>query len=276
MKTPAAVRVLSILLLGACPARPGLAASFSAELVDTTAGQTQTGTFSFQNKSYRYELSKNGQTIIVMVDGQTGVMRLLMPAGKVYYEAGPNEDLAHLADPFGGYAFFSRTKEVQAEGKEPVGGVMCTKQVVSGGGQVYLTAWLSEEFGFPLKVEIPVYQHTVELRNIKPGPQDAALFALPADYTLQVMERVPVPKWAKDVAGAPVLTQPFEKTLKEGEMIRLRPQAGRKIRLEATNPGKETSAFCSGKFKDGKPLEDVSMSTMNLDEGQSASVTYET
>jgi hypothetical protein len=276
MKTPATVRLLSVLLLIACAAAPARAASFSAELVDTRAGQTQTSVFNYQDKSYRYESVENGQTVVVTVDGSTGTMRLSMPAGKAYYESGPDDDLNRFTNPFGAYASFSRTIEVRAEGTESIAGFKCTKQVLSKEGQVYLSAWLSEEFGFPLKVEIPLYERTVELRNIKPGPQDAALFALPADYKLQTVERVPVPEWAKQVAGAPVLTPPFEKTLAEGEIIRMRPQAGRSISLEATNPGKETSAFCSVGFKDGKPLDDVSMNTANLEEGQSVNAVYQT
>jgi hypothetical protein len=276
MKTPATIRLLSVLLLLACAAAPARAVSFSAELVDTRGGKTTTGTFNCQDKGYRFDLGEKDRQLTILVDGQSGTMRLLNPSEKTYYEAGPDDDLNRMANPFGAYASFVRTIEVRAAGTESIAGFKCTKQVLSKGGQVYLSAWVSEELGFPLKVEIPVYEHTVELRNIKPGPQDAALFALPADYKLQVLERVPVPEWAKQVAGAPVLTPPFEKTLTEGAIIRMRPQAGRHISLEATNPGKETSAFCSVGFKDGKPLEDVSMSTMNLDEGQSANAVFKT
>jgi hypothetical protein len=276
MNTQTAVRVLSILLLLAPAARPGVAASFSAELVETQPGQTRTGSFNFQDKNYRFEIGESGQTLIVAVDGQSGKMRLLNSAEKAYYEAGPDEAMNLMANPFGAYAHFARTKDVKNEGTESIGGVPCQKQVVSGGGQVFVTAWVSEEFGFPLKVETTMPERTVELRNLKRGPQDAALFAVPAGFKLLTIEREPPPEWAKQVADAPVLTPPFEKTLAEGAIIRLRPQVGRAINLECTNPGKESSAFTSVTFKDGKPLEDVSMSTMNLEEGQTANALFKT
>ena len=84
MKTQTVVRVLLILLLLVSAAVPGLAASFSAELVDTRGGRTATGTFYSQDRSYRFDLGENGQRLIIMVDGQTGSMRVLNPSENAY------------------------------------------------------------------------------------------------------------------------------------------------------------------------------------------------
>ena len=78
-----------------------------------------------------------------MVDGQSGTMRLMNPAEKAYYEAGPADALNLMANPFCAYTHFARTKDVQTEGTESVGGIPCQKQVVSGGGQVFVTAVLT-------------------------------------------------------------------------------------------------------------------------------------
>lgn len=274
MITPTTVRVLSILLPLTLATVPGRAVSFSADLVDTRADQTRTGPFHCQDKSYRYEVVEGGQTLIIAVDGQSGTMRLLNPAEKGYYEAGPDDPLNLFANPFGAYAHYARTKDVQTEGTESVGGVPCKKQVVSGGGQVFVTAWVSDDFDLPLKVQTTLDGRTVELRNIKRGPQDPALFAVPAGYSLTKQEPEPPPAWAAQVAGAPMLTPPFEKTLKEGEIIRMRPQAGRRISLEGTNPGGLNSAFTGVAFKDGRPLSDPGMNTVNLSDGQSVSAVF--
>ena len=108
---------------------------------------------------------------------------------------------------------------------------------------MFVTAWVSDEFDVPLKVQTQLDGRTVELRNIKRGPQDVALFAVPAVYKLVTIEPEPPPEWAKQVADAPVLTPPFEKTLAEGAIIRIRPQAGRRISLQGTiRPGEYTIA----------------------------------
>jgi hypothetical protein len=274
MKIRTAMRGLAILLLFACSALPGHAASFSADLVDTQGERTRTGTFNFQDKSYRFEFSEGGQTMVILVDGQSGVMRLLVPAEKIYLEAGPDAPMNLVSNPFATYAHYARTKDVKAEGVEPVDGVPCTKQNVSGGEQLFVTAWLSEEFQFPLKVIVPLFDRTVELRNLKRGPQDSALFTVPADYKLHVPDmREPAPEWAGQIASAPVLVPPFEKTLSQGEIIRIDRQAGRPIKVEGTGAGGEDSAFTSVGFKDGRPTSDVSGNTMGLSPGQSCTMT---
>jgi hypothetical protein len=275
MKTQTAVHVLSILLLLAPAAMPGFAASFSAELVDTRGGQTTTGTFNYQDKGCRLELGEKDRQLLVIVDGQTGVTRLLSPPEKTYVEAGPGEPMSLFANPFAAYAHFAKTKTVRTEGTDSVGGVPCKKQVVFSGEQVFLNAWVSDEFDVPLKVEIPVYGLTVELKNIKRGPQDPALFALPADYHLTVVkeEPEPQPEWVGQVAGAPVLAVPFEKTLAEGEIVRMRPQAGRWLEIEGTNAGQGEGSFTSVPFKGGKSLGPGEMNTTILDPGQSGAMT---
>lgn len=271
MKICPAVRALSLLLLLALAAVPGRAASFSAELVDTRGGQTHTGPFNYQDKSYRYEVVENGQTLIIMVDGQSGTMRVVNPSEKAYYEAGPDDPMNRISNPFGTYAFYSRKAEVKAEGTEPIAGIVCTKQALSAHEQLFVRAWVSEEFGFPLKVEVPIFQRTVELRNIKRGPQDVALFAMPAGYKLvQVQqEEEPQPKWIGQVAAAPVLAVPFEKTLAAGGIVRMRPQAGRWIEIEGANAGPGQGTFTEAPFKHGKYTGDGSMSSFTVDPNNS-------
>lgn len=263
-----------VLLLLIASAISGLAAPFSADLVDTRGGQTTTGTFHYQDKSYRFDFGEKGQQLIIMVDGQSGTMRLLNPSEKAYYEAGPADPMSLFANPFALYAHYARTKDVRTERIESVGGVSCKKQVVYGGEQVFVTAWVSDEFDLPLKVLTQLDGRTVELRNIKFGPQDPALFALPAGYQLKLVEERPdpQPEWAGQVAGAPVLAVPFEKTLTAGGIVRVRPQAGRWVEIAGTNAGQGQGSFTSAAFKGGKYAGGGSMSTLILDPGDSGAM----
>ena len=266
---------LAILLLLAHVAIPGLAASFSADLVDTRGGQTKTGAFNYQDKSYRFEVVENDQKLIIAVDGQSGAMRLLNPLEKAYYEAGPDDPMSLFANPFAAYAHFARTKDTRTEGAEPVDGVPCKKKVVSGGGQVYVTAWVSDEFDIPLRVQTQLDGRTVELRNIKRGPQDPALFTTPSGYQLTVIkeEPEPQPEWIGQVAGAPLLNPPFEKTLATGGIVRMHTQAGRWLAIDGINVGKDQGAFTSAPFKGGKCLGRGSMGTVVVDPGDSGAMT---
>jgi hypothetical protein len=252
----------------------GRAASFSAELVNTQRGASQTGLFSFQDGGYRYEVAEAGQTTVVIRDAASGVLRLLQPSDKKYLEAGPDEPLSRLADPFGCYAYYARKAEVKPEGTEPIDGLPCIKQVVSSHGQVYVVAWFSEELGFPLKVEIPLFGQIVELRRVQRGPLDAALFAVPAGYTLAPPpEEFSQPAWAGQVPGAPEASAPFERTLEAGNILRVRPRQGQHLRLEVTNTRAEPCTFTAVSFKGGRALSDPSFETSTLEKDQEMTMT---
>ncbi|HTL68857.1 MAG TPA: hypothetical protein VL200_14430 [Lacunisphaera sp.] len=262
------------LLLLIVPAIPGPAAPFAADLVDTRAGQTTTGTLHYQDKSYRFELGGPGQQLIVMVDGSSGVTRLLNPSEKSYLEAGPTEPMSLFANPFALYAQFAKKKEVRTEGTEAVDGVPCQKRVVSSGEQVFVTGWVSEEFDLPLKIQTQLDGRVIELRNIRRGPQDPALFSLPARYQLTVVkeEPEPQPEWAGRVPRAPLLGVPFERTLPEGGIVRLRPRAGRWIEIAGTNVGSVQGTFTAAPFKGGKYTGGGSMSSVILDPGDAGAM----
>lgn len=254
MKTPPVIRGLVVCLLAAITSLPGATTQFSAEVVDTRRGGTKTGTLHYQDKSYRFELPEGGQRIAVVVDGTSGQMRLLALSDKSYAESGAGEPLALYADPFAMYANVAAKHKTRAEGTETVAGFKCTKQVVYEDEQVFATGWVSEELPLPLKVVIPLYERTIELRGITPGAQDRALFTLPQDFTvLREPEEEPLPDWAPQVANAPEVAPPFQKTIAAGSIIRLRPQAGRHIRIVGRSTDGASCTFTTVGFKDGRP-----------------------
>ena len=276
MKPRIPSRGWSVLLLLSASALASAAAPFSAEFVDHRGDKTTTGTFNYQDRSYRLDLVEDGGTMIFLVDGSSGLLRILMPAEQSYTEARPGEPMSIFMDPFSAYAYLARTKTVREDGEEPVAGIPCTKRVVFTDEQVFVNAWVSKEFGFPLKVEIPLYQRTIELRNIRRSPQDPALFILPSGYTLRAEPQESLPEWVGQIASSPVLVPPFARTLQEGQIIRLRPQSGRHISLEAAHPGPGTGAFTSVRFKGDRLLSDVKGNTINVDEESPCTTTLTT
>lgn len=275
MKTEHGIRGLTVALLLALAPWSARATSFSADFVDTQGGQTQTTPFSYHDKSYRFEAVEDGQTVIVTGDGASGIVRMLVPTEKLYLQAGPDEPTSRMLSPFAFFAYYARTRGVRTEGTEVITGVTCTKQVAFGGGQDFATAWISKEHGFPLKIEVPLFGRTVELRNLRAGPQDPALFALPAGYQPAPPpgERPPT-EWIAQVSRAPVLQPPFEQAFAAGKIIRLRPQSGRHIQLTVTNPAQAPGTFTSVAFKGGRPLSDPSGETVTLDAENVVNVTH--
>ncbi len=251
------------------------AAGFEADLVMTRSGQVTTGAFQSQDQNYRFDFVENGRKLIVIGDGQRGVTRLLAPAENSYAEARADEPMSLVANPFSAFAYLSRTKTVRNEGTETIAGVPCRKQVVLSGEQVWLTGWVSADFNVPLKVEIPIYALTVELKNIRQGPQDAALFAVPAGYRLNTPEPEPVrsPDWAASVADARLLTPPCEETVADGGIVRVRTQAGRSVKVDGTNLRTDEGSFTVLPFKGGKSLGTGEMATTMINGGDTGAIT---
>src|SRR5690348_6798748 len=104
MKPRTSLRLWSALLCLIATAISSRAAPFAADLVDTRGGQTTTGTFHYQDKSYRFDFGDKDQRLIILVDGQSGITRVLNPRGQAYYEAGPAEPMSLFANPFALYA----------------------------------------------------------------------------------------------------------------------------------------------------------------------------
>jgi hypothetical protein len=277
MKTSPRLRAWSSVVISLATVSPAAAASFSAELLVNQRGESQVGSFYFQDKSYRFETVEGGQKLVVTGDGPTGTVRMLAPAEKFYYESGPDGPLSRLGSPFACYAYYARTKSVRIEGEEKIAGMACTKRVVFDGEQVFVTGWWSDEFEFPLKVEVPILAWTVELRNIQRGPQEPGLFAKPTGYVLRPNpgeEPEPVPEWGDQIAKAPVLSPPFERTLAKDGIVRIRPQAGRQVVLQAASPGKDECTVVAVGFKGGRPTSELSGNTCTINPDGPVTMTF--
>lgn len=71
-------------------------------------------------------------------------------------------------------------------GRETVKGFDCTKVVVQAGDRDLFTAWIAGELNFPVKILFHLGEGmSREMDNIKQGPVDPAMFAVPDGYTLK-------------------------------------------------------------------------------------------
>jgi Ca-activated chloride channel family protein len=107
----------------------------------------------------------------------------------------------------------------------------------------------------------------VELKKIVPQPPDATLFKVPSGLKKVAAMPVAPPEWAGEIATAPMMTPPFEQTLEQGQILRVKPKAGYHIQVSGRSAGSGKSAFTSVAFKDGRPLIEPSMGTFNIAAG---------
>lgn len=252
MKHKCSVLVLAVLLsLFAVAVRAG---SFSAEMVETRRGEVRTGTLHFADGRYRFERVEDGRALVIQIDPAAGTTRIVAPAEKAYRELRSTEIQAAMLNPFAACSFAFEGSALRTEGTAVIEGLPCTKRVLAVRGNDFFVSWTADEFGLPIRVEDRLTQTTVELRNLKRGPQDPALFTVPAGFALKGDPETEPPAWAANLAQSPRLTPPFEKTIKAGEVVRIPLKDGFEITLVVRNPGSDDSTGIALPFKDGRPV----------------------
>lgn len=232
-----------------------LAASFSADMVEIKGGQSKTNKFFFQGRRYRIDVSEGDRTLHIIVDRKSGKTRIVVPNEKVYLEI-DNTDMKSLVNnPFEAHAHTAARFEARFAGNAQVNGMACEKTIYSSQGKDVMTAWIAGQYQLPFKMDNPLNGQKVELVQIKKGPQDAALFKVPAGFKQVKHMPVAPPEWAKDIAGAPAVTAPFkDRPLGQGELIRIKPVKDHRIKLTLKNPTGQKSNYTSVAFQDHRPI----------------------
>ena len=166
---------------------PALAASFTADLVMTKKGKTETGKFYLLNQSYRMDLVEEGKPIAVIADKQKNIHRFLDMKEKVFFDI-PSDDFNILSnDPFKAseYMISKYDAKVQRNGSEKISGFVCEKQDFFANDEHFLTKWVSTEFGFPLKL-VTYYEgkeySITELKAVRNVRLEKDLFVPPVGF----------------------------------------------------------------------------------------------
>jgi outer membrane lipoprotein-sorting protein len=176
-----------VLLITMVCSVPLFAGEFSADMVVQTGGEkgeTTTSKIYVKGTKYRMEQKEDDQDIIIIVDMEAMVTRVLMPSEKMYMEIA-SDDIQSLAnDPFQSAKKTESLGETKLLGTETISGYKCNKYLITREGTEVMTQWLSKKLDFALKV----VQHegekmTMVLENISEDKLSDALFEVPEDYT---------------------------------------------------------------------------------------------
>lgn len=152
----------------------------------TGKGITADGKLYSDGNKVRMEMNARGQQSITIADNTKKLAWMIMPAQKMYMEMstanaekkGASYRSYNPANPCEGLPNTTCTKV----GTEMMNGELCTKwQFVSKGNGPNLTTWISQKSSIPVKT-VTSDGSTMELTNIKTGPQPASLFQVPAGY----------------------------------------------------------------------------------------------
>jgi hypothetical protein len=184
-RTALAAAVLFLALPAQADPRQPPGADYTADMAIVADGApTQTVKTALSKGRMRMEVSQDGQTFVTLIDRPKKTVTNLIVSQKTY-QTMPLEG----PDPLLPLAGAEVT--VEKQGEETVGGIPATKYRIAGKGRdgrpLNATIWTTKE-NIQVKmtsedeVEGKKVAFVMELKNLKIGPVDEALFTIPADY----------------------------------------------------------------------------------------------
>jgi len=232
-----------------------LATEFQADMFETRRGQTKTYKIYLLDDQYRLDVAPEGQRLNILVDRKSGQTRIVVPSDSVYLQIDNSGMLSLMNNPFEAYAYMRQKYSLRSEGTEKIEDLMCDKQVISVQDKDVMTAWVAAKYGFPVKLENKQEGLLLELKNLRESGVSPDLFQVPSGYKL--VDRMPIapPDWAADIAAAPVMKPPFQKTLSEGQILRIKPVRDFAVDLNVKSLSGLGGSFSATPFKDGRPLK---------------------
>ncbi len=184
-----ASRLIGLLLLG-CSSLPALAQQFSADLIRLKPAGSVSSKMLVSGDKMRLEAGSGQRSLIEIVDlkQQTGYM--LLPENKTYTVLQPGgispmTPFFHPADPEDACSAWekavNRPGTCKKVGDETINGREAVKYTGTTQNGDTGSAWVDRKLRFVIKWEGRV--SSAELHNIKEGPQSAALFEIPKEYS---------------------------------------------------------------------------------------------
>ena len=186
------IAAASVLVL----AQAAVAAEFSADMVQTMGGRSNTGKVYVKGDKIRREISLGPQKTITIVRLDKRIVWMLHPAQKTYMEMSFGKHQVYpLSDPRW-RAEVKKLGTLTRDGQEKVNGYPCDRYVLVYRDKTMGTQyqWISKKLKFPIKVETKGsrFPMVMEYKNIKERGLANSLFEVPAGYKKMVMRQMPM------------------------------------------------------------------------------------
>jgi len=233
------------------------AASFSADMVKTGDGKTQTSRFFLLDDHYRLDIIEDDQELNILVNRKSGKTRIMIPANKEYLEIENSGFQSVMNNPFEGYYMMRQRFEARTSGSETIDGIKCDKVIISSDGQDLVTAWVAKPYAFPIRILNPSTGDRAELKNIKEGRIDKAQFQVPAGYT---EKEDPAKKRERKEAALPFVTTlvtgkaPWARRIGPSGEMRVTVDPEKSVRIKFENLTQDKSVFTIKGFRAGQPI----------------------
>lgn len=253
-------------------------AEFQAQVEYTEQGSSQIMEVYVKGDRYRIERTADGQPAVVLVDRARKIIDLISASEKSYHESSTSNPLAALYDPFEVMSATASMSEGTTKnlGTQNVNGYLCDKYelLTKDGSTALVDYWIARDLNFPVKIVVPLPGGmTLNMREVKMGVQDDALFKVPAGLTFIPEPGSTPPPWSKDVATSPLVAIPYERVMSSGEIIRVRMARGQTLQVIGSQSTAKRTQITAVPFDQGKPIEDIMPDTFNFGPGEKWTVT---
>jgi hypothetical protein len=125
---------------------------FKADMVQYIGAKSRTSKIFVKDSKYRMEEKENGQQIIIIVDLDMGVTRVLNPMEKKYKEMKSNDMGGLMNDPILAARFMATKYTQKSQGIESISGFACEKSSLYQEDQLLMTQWVSKYLMFHLNI----------------------------------------------------------------------------------------------------------------------------
>jgi ankyrin repeat protein len=225
---------------------------FKADMVQYIGEKSRTSKIYVKDSKYRMEEKEDGQQIIIIVDLDMGVTRVLNPMEKKYKEMKATDMVVLMNDPIQAARFMAAKYAQKSLGIEAISGYECDKSSLYHEDQLLMTQWVSKKLMFHLKI---VTQgsggRTMELKNILEGPVDDALFQVPAGFAKIEEPKELVPT---GITTSMKGTAPWARRISAGGEIRVATNPQDSIRIKVENLIKDESVVRVTAMRQGKAI----------------------
>ncbi|RLB08341.1 MAG: hypothetical protein DRG59_05305 [Deltaproteobacteria bacterium] len=167
------------------------AGSFKADVTFSEANRSSVGKIYVKGSRYRIEHREDGQNVVILVNRDTGITRVLLPSKKVYLEMRNTDPRSLMNNPFESIRYTETRIKPKKTGTETINGYECDKYIFVDNGTKLITEWVSTSLGFPIKMINHSSNNSVEIKSIKEGALNSALFELPSGYSTMQTGRTP-------------------------------------------------------------------------------------
>lgn len=161
------------------------AAEFKADMtIQSEEGSQVDGRIFVSNKNVRQEIKASSGEQVLLVDGNSDVMYVLIPDQKMYMQRKNTQFIPDESeDP---EKYLAAQGSVEKVGTESIEDYKCDKYHVNnhGEGTGETTLWISRKLNYPLKIFVENSQGKTMLNysNVVEKDLDDSLFSLPEDY----------------------------------------------------------------------------------------------